>query len=404
MRLILTTQKPSLSLPPSLAGAEKGSFAEDTIIRRMPNIARQVLADNQLTTPAATAVQTLIAEIPDGQIRPLTDVHAPDTPFWQRAIEPMLQQNWLTAPWFFSETYFYRRIIEAVDYFGTGFDPFLQQKTKATSAEPNRLLALVDQLNVALTVGWNSVAFRQLLAADLWGNQVDLSLWATDDANKPDHTDDSTRHSHTLVDNSTAVITHLDSLSSARIDFILDNAGFELLSDLALTDYLLTSGKADSVHLHVKLHPTFVSDATADDVLQTFTFLSGHASELVRHMGNRLGLALGNGRLQLHVHTFWTSPHPLWLLPNKLRQLLSESNLVISKGDANYRRALGDAHWAYDTPIAEVVNYFPAPILFLRTCKSDVLAGLPSGRQTELDKLEPGWDINGRWGVIQFVP
>lgn len=394
---------PRLPLPPPLSGSEKGSFAEDTIKRRMPDIARQVLAENALSAAAATAVQALIAEMPEGRLRPLHDSHAPDAEMWQDAISRRQQQTWLSAPWFFSETYFYRRLIEAVDYFGSGFDPFATQKKKATEAEPERLAALAEQLSVALSVGWNVAAFHRLLAADLWGNQVDLSLWATDAADKPDHGDDGARQAHTLVDDRLAISDYVGSLPPGRIDFILDNAGFELFGDLALADYLLSSAKAERVHFHAKLHPTFVSDATADDILQTLTFLAGHSSAWVRQMGQRLALALGNGRLQIQTDPFWTSPHPLWLLPAGLRQSLAPAQLVISKGDANYRRALGDAHWPYHTPLTEIVSTFPTPILFLRTCKSDVLAGLPPGRREALDKVEPGWDTNGRWGLIQFV-
>lgn len=394
---------PRLPLPPPLRGSEEGSFAEDTVKRRMPDIARQVLAENALSTAATTAVQALIADMPEGQLRPLQDTHAPDSEMWQDAINRQQQQTWLSAPWFFSETYFYRRLIEAVDYFGSSYDPFAVHKKKATEAEPDRLAALAEQLSVALSVGWNVAAFHRMLAADLWGNQADLSLWATDATDKPDHEDEGAQQSHTLVDDSTAVSDYMASLPPGRVDFILDNAGFELYGDLALADYLLSSGKVERVHFHAKLHPTFVSDATADDILQTVAFLARHSSAWVSQMGQRLALVLGNGRLQIQTNLFWTSPHPLWLLPADLRQTLEPAQLVISKGDANYRRALGDAHWPYHTPLAEIVSTFPTPILFLRTCKSDVMAGLPAGRRQALDAQEPGWDTNGRWGLIQFV-
>ena len=50
-----------------------------------------------------------------------------------------------------------------------------------------------------------------------------------------------------------------------------------------------------------------------------------------------------------------------------VRVLLAEADVVLAKGDANYRRALGDAHWPWTPPLADVVSYFPTPIVFLRT-------------------------------------
>jgi hypothetical protein len=49
------------------------------------------------------------------------------------------------------------------------------------------------------------------------------------------------------------------------------------------------------------------------------------------------------------------------------------------KGDANYRRLIGDALWPHDTPFAHVLSYFAAPLLALRTLKSEVCVGLAPG-------------------------
>ena len=48
------------------------------------------------------------------------------------------------------------------------------------------------------------------------------------------------------------------------------------------------------------------------------------------------------------------------------------------QGDLNYRRLVGDAHWAVDTPFSFVVNYLPegTNLLALRTLKSCSLCGL----------------------------
>ncbi len=64
------------------------------------------------------------------------------------------------------------------------------------------------------------------------------------------------------------------------VDLVMDNAGFELVADLALADFLLSAGLADRVRLRVKRHPWFVSDTTVRDVWWTIQQLeSGRVPE-----------------------------------------------------------------------------------------------------------------------------
>ncbi len=394
--------RPKLPVPPPLRGADRGSFAEDTIKRRLPDIARRVLRENGLPNVAVATIESLIDEMPYALIRPLTDTDAPDTAVWQPAIDRYRSQNWLEIPWFFAETYFFRRIIEAVDYFHTGLDPYRAQKEEALRQGLTAVHTFSRELVLAQNAGWQEGLFRRLLSGALWGNQIDLSLWGTDAAEKPDHTDDKAKLAHVLVDEGTAVTDLLYSLEQIRLDILIDNAGPELLADLMLADYLLTCGKAGQVHLHLKMFPTFVSDATLQDLAHTLDVLCAMEAEPVRLWGERLVKAQADGRLHTHTHPFMTSPHPLWQMPDEFRRELAQADLVISKGDANYRRALGDAHWPFTTPFANVVSYLPTPTLFLRVCKSNVLAGLSPDQLTTLNAQDANWVTSGRWGVLQW--
>jgi hypothetical protein len=71
------------------------------------------------------------------------------------------------------------------------------------------------------------------------------------------------------------------------------------------------------------------------------------------------------------------------------------------KGDANYRRLCSDARWAPETPFADVVEGFPAPVVALRTMKAEVVVGLPLGLATVLDREDARWMVNGRRGLVQ---
>lgn len=93
----------------------------------------------------------------------------------------------------------------------------------------------------------------------------------------------------------------------------------------------------------------------------------------------------------------------MWHMPKDLRQTVARATLIISKGDANYRRSISDTHWLYTTPFADVISYMPAPFLALRTCKSDVIVGLQEAEEEKLNGRDPNWIINGKWGVMQFA-
>ena len=71
------------------------------------------------------------------------------------------------------------------------------------------------------------------------------------------------------------------------------------------------------------------------------------------------------------------------------------------KGDANYRRLLGDAHWPPTTSFAQATGYFPAPLVALRTLKAEIIVGLRSGEAERLQTEDPAWLVNGKRGVVQ---
>ncbi len=402
-------ESPTLPLPVPLRAEEEGTFTHYSVVTRLPDIGRRILAENRFLPPVAEELQDFFRSIPYGLISPLDDSGAPDAGDWRRYVAPYLGDNWLQVPWFFAEAYFYRRVLAITGYFqegsGQGVDPYRYQKQQGLETTRQAIRALAGKLLGWLQVpGLDRHVLTRLLTLALWGNQSDLSLWPADVEDRSTQVDADRRPERLLVDEVDAVVEHIAGLEGhpARLDFIADNAGFELVCDLALTDYLLGSGAAASVWVHVKSHPTFVSDAMAGDVRDTVAFLAGDGDPAPRTLGARLADHLDAGRLVLADNFFWTSPLAAWEMPPALREHLAGSALVISKGDANYRRLLGDRHWPHTTPFADVVGYFPAPLVALRTCKSEVGVGLPPGRAEQAAAQDPDWLVNGQWGMIQF--
>jgi uncharacterized protein with ATP-grasp and redox domains len=402
--------KPKLPIPEPLRGMDPDSFAYHTIVERLPDIIRRVLSENDFSQTVVRRLEILIEEIPFAQIRHLNDSEAPDASEWTQYIEPYLDHNWLQISWFLAETYFYRRLLEATGYFkpGAGYrvDPYTYQKQRGLETTH----AAIANLGIQLSTWAKQSAktfdhLTSLLAIDLWGNQADLSLWPAGQDQQPKHADLQTSQRHILVNDASHVIAYLAGQmdKSPRIDFIVDNAGFELVCDLALTDFLLSSRLASTVVLHLKYHPTFVSDAIIKDGEQTIDYLANDVQPDIKNFGQRLQAHLGTNRLRLQDDLFWTSPLSFWDMPEKIRGELARSNLLVSKGDANYRRLLGDRHWPYTTPFADIVSYLPAPLVALRTFKSEVAAGLQPEQIKILEADDPDWLTNGWRGIIQFA-
>ena len=98
----------------------------------------------------------------------------------------------------------------------------------------------------------------------------------------------------------------------------------------------------------------------------------------------------------------------VWDLKNEAPDLflhLSESDLVVFKGDLNHRKLTYDCHAPPATPFQVAIGPLASeagapPVASLRTIKSDVVVGISDEDATRLDKDEPGWKISGKYAVV----
>jgi hypothetical protein len=139
------------------------------------------------------------------------------------------------------------------------------------------------------------------------------------------------------------------------------------------------------------------------DVLIAVEAIKARPAPALQALGHRLESYLQAGRLRLQADFFWNSSRFFWELPPELETQLAQAQLVIIKGDANYRRLLGDSRWPAAVPAQAAIPYFPAPFVALRTMKSDSIVGLQPGQAEALDIIDPDWRVNGRRGLIQAI-
>lgn len=387
------------ALPPALMTSEPGSFAHSTFAVRHPQLLADLIAWNDYPPEIVAALRALRAEILSGVIQPLRE-DASDQADWNSSAREQLGKSWLDAPWYWAEAYFWRRILEAVRYFQPGAffrrDPYASQKEHELepTAAPRALLARLQNLPARA-----ADAFDALMRASLWGNRTDLSYAEVRD----DSTDARAgERANVMVDDTARVWQHVEP-RRARIDFISDNVGPELLFDLALADFLLRGGFAGQVVFHLKSQPFFVSDAMISDVRVALAALAESGAPELRQFARRLNRAIDEKRFVLIDHPFWVTGDFFHALPPELRANLARADLVILKGDANYRRLVGDCHWDPTTPFESAAGYFPATLVALRTLKAELIVGLRQGEAERFQAQDPAWRVNGKRGVIQFL-
>ena len=145
---------------------------------------------------------------------------------------------------------------------------------------------------------------------------------------------------------------------------------------------------------------TYPLDTMPDDVRDGLAALArrGGAAE---GLSRRMRGYLDDGSVRLHTN--WHSVTSLFYfeMPEDLRLDLAGMDLVLLKGDVNYRRLLGDVHWPPVTSFADATAYFPAPLAALRTMKGELVVGLGPGVAEGLDAEDSAWMVNGRRGLVQ---
>jgi damage-control phosphatase, subfamily III len=222
------------------------------------------------------------------------------------------------------------------------------------------------------------ILFMEMCEICLWGNATDLSLLTSltyKDIQKLQGSEARKASEKNIIVNDLRAAYDVlkkakkDGKKERRVDIVLDNAGFELYVDLILAGFLLSAGLATNIILHPKSIPWFVSDVVPADFAALLNALASpqafystpsddeknadktpeplsqkEVDELSFLFQNWTGL-YAEGQLMLRSNRFWTEGGSYWRLPtadSRLHEDLKESELVIFKGDLNYRKLTGD--------------------------------------------------------------
>jgi damage-control phosphatase, subfamily III len=324
--------------------------------------------------------------------------------------------------------------------------------------------AVVSSDDLAEVEEAEKVLFMEMCEICLWGNATDLSLLTSlsyEDIQKLQGSNARKESEKNIVVNELPAAFEIlrkakKAAKTSRVSIVLDNAGFELFVDLILAGYLLTEGLASEIVLHPKSIPWFVSDVVPKDFVDLLSALAdpqafytavsdshnGKSPEPLNEgeVGN-LKFLFDNwshlhaeGKLMLRPSRFWTHPGSFWRMPHTAPEVmedLKDSELVIFKGDLNYRKLAGDvrpgiprlqidtnsleqAAWDPTTPFCESLGPLGKGSgirsLALRTCKADVVVGLPPGKDEKIRHTEGGggdsgarkWAWSGKWAVVQL--
>lgn len=343
-----------------------------------------------------------------------------DATIWNEHLKDSTKEHgvvpsYFQTDWMYAECYVYRRLREAflITKSLQNIDPFHHNKAEALeeSMKTVRRLALhmneIAASNKFSTKSEIKSEFIHLLKFALWGNKCDLSLSCGGSVIIKDDPFSWVERfdSFLLIDQSEEVWNTLADCKGETIDIILDNAGYELVTDLCLAEFLVTKCDINKVRFRAKKFPWYVSDVMEKDFHYVVNTLA-EKEEPFTEIASRWLHLLKQGKFELICDTFWTLPYSynsMEKVDKKLYDDLKTSKLLIFKGDLNYRKLVGDINWPTTYPFKNALRGFhPSPLVTLRTLKADVICGLKPGQAEETEAKSTKWQLTGDYAVIKF--
>ncbi|KAH8293159.1 hypothetical protein KR044_007483, partial [Drosophila immigrans] len=417
-----------------LSGRYKQSFAYVALQARMPGIMQQVIQtmasnENELIKlhgeEALKDLQTITNSIERlkrelSNDRKFMQFHGNevDKAEWNAFLTelPHPKRSYFRASWLHAECYLYRRLYSFFENSKhlRNFDYFRDLKQEDLKISELAITCLTRATR-NLTKSYDM--FHKLVRINMWSNRFEIQLNSFF-FNRPEDRSDlnvltsvADLDKRLLVDESLLVWNCLEKVKGNDeiiVDYICDNAGFELFTDFLFIEYMLDHRLATQVRMHVKAIPWYISDVMAHDVEWTVKYLMNHPDELVSRLGWKLEVLFAENRIVISpISYFWTGPQSYFVMVDcsvGLYKLLTQSQVAIFKGDLNYRKLLGDYIWDSTEEFITCLRGFrPTNMCAIRTVKCEVICGLAEGTADRLLHTDPTWMISGTYGVIQYT-
>lgn len=365
------------------------SFAYFTIKERFPKIYNDYCSGNFDDFIEHTTVEDALKNI-------FKQNECSDLSFIQGKETKTLKDFFESEPFFESEVLFYHVLLAQKEYFKNKNDFFAIKKDTDYANEHDsyrkELENLFNQGNYYQNIKdqrekflSKQEDFRAILNYSLTANTGDLSQL---EINRPD----SVRILH---DDTDKCFNFIISKKHKRFDIICDNSGAELFSDIYLAVFMLIHDYVNKVVLHVKSYPYFVSDATIDDFGKLVNTLTKD------NFNSQLLELLSKKKIEVKTHKFWTEAKYFDELPKDLGINKNTTDLLIVKGDLNYRRLVGDKNWKSTDSFEKRCLIKDIPVIAPRVLKSDVLVGVEPIFVSMAKAQDKKYKTDGKWGVIQ---
>ena len=374
---------------------ERSSFAYFTVHERLPAIGR-IAADRLKDLPGAfESIRQLMADIRSNNkidrkfFRNATD-------FTKSTISQNSELSWLRLPFFKIESLFYSAINSIANYEKNKIDPFDEIKLSSHNDA-------IRQLNNSKDTDFDATGnildlLYVLMTQAIIGNEFDYSSMKFLRKSQTPHSTSSDR----IIINEMNYFCKKIIKRELKIAYILDNVGPELLYDLILIDFMLSRELARSITIFPKKQPMFVSDATMGDIAEFLAALKCSAGPGV-DLADSINSAINNGALSVEIHADWNDPRHFSNLTASLVECLNIHDLIITKGDLNYRRFLEDRRWPLGQDARLATENVPFESLCLRSLKSECLVGVPEQVALTARMARESWLTDGYFGIAQMM-
>ena len=299
---------------------------------------------------------------------------------------------------------------ETIDYLFKTRNPdcqnidYFQEKKKA---DFNLQSTDFDIMNTITNSSFTKETLTKYLLYSMKGNSHDLSQ------NEALYKEDKNKYIP-VCDDTLKIFSFLSQKEKFEKCIIIpDNSAVEFFADICLAMFLLSTNKFEKIIFKMNVRPKFVSDVTRQDYILLKEFLKQ----------DRLAFYLFDSyekskRLQFEYKDDYTQiPYVHDFSKNEIKDLKS-ADLLIVKGDLNFRRILLDCLCPFDIPLKNLLpkQLLNQKIVFLRMIKSSFVAGLtksqsnwahseienPKKTTTDKDGLNTFYS-SGNYGMISMV-